>query len=211
MTINKLLEIQSTYEFEEFGNIEIISVKKQELALEVKTFIYTGIENTSPQIWQITCHKVKKHKITLGEQDKDFEIFNNHVLLWSYQQPVSSLTFNKANSNINAYYLIGKLYEKHTSLLSSWIPFDLCFNRSLDLSKLIDYGHGKLAEGAEKIIAGYQEVLQECGFKSSYISRPPMQWDSQRGWIAEDSNLQVLIIDKSYVIANRFTAKKIIS
>lgn len=209
MTIEKILKLQDTYEFEEFGSVGIVSVKKKELNLEIKTLIYTGIDNEAPQSWQIICHKAKKHKITLGEQDGDFELFNNHVLLWSYQQSVSSLTFNKVNSNIDAYYVIGKLYEKHTSLVNCWIPFDDCFNELLNLPKLINYGHGKLAEGAEKLIIGYQEVLQECGFKSSYISRPPMQWNDKQGWIAEDNDLQVLIIDKSYAIANEFTAKQL--
>ena len=209
MTIEKILKLQNTYEFEEFGSVDIVSVEHKELNLEIKASIYTGVENKSSQLWQISCHRVKEHKIILGEQDEDFELFSDHVLLWYYQQPVSSLTFSKAKSDVNAYYVIGKLYEKHTSLVDTWISFDRCFNKCLDLPKLIDCGYGKLAEGAEKLIIDYQEVLLECGFKSSYISRPQMQWNDKQGWIAEDSDLQVLIIDKSYAIANRFTAQQL--
>lgn len=57
----------------------------------------------------------------------------------------------------------------------------------------------------------YQEVLQECGIKSFYISRPPKQWDDDKGWIDENSDLKVLTTGNSYIIATKFSAKRIIN
>ena len=82
--------------------------------------------------------------------------------------------------------------------------------QDFDLEKLIDSGYGQLAEGAERVIIGYQKVLQQCGFKSSYLSRSPKRWDNEKGWMDEDDNLQVLIIGKSYIVARNFAAEKII-
>ena len=78
-------------------------------------------------LWRITCHDVRDNRIILGEQKDDFELFNDHVLLWSYNQPVSSLTFNRVNLDVDACHVVSKLYKKHKSLVGSWIPFDMYF------------------------------------------------------------------------------------
>ena len=215
LTIQK--KLKETIEFTEDGYLDLLAVEKKGSNLELKYKIVTGLENEPEQLWQITCYKVREHKIVLGEQYCDreyteFKLFDDHVLLWSYNQPVSSLTFNNVNSNLEPHHIIGKLYHKHQELVGSWIPFNSCFNRysDLTLNKLISLGHGKLAEGAEKLIIGYQEVMNECGFQSSYLSRPPKQSDEEKGWIDEKSNLQVFITGQSYVIAADLIAKRII-
>ena len=213
MVMEELLKIQDTWQFEEYGYINLVAVEKKELDLELKYKLFSGVDDDPIQLWQVICHEEREHKIILGEQYSNFELYNDHVLLWSYSQPISSLTFNKGNLDIDACHVIGKLYEKHMLLVGSWISFDTCLNQSklYSLEKHINFGHGKLAEGAEKIIIGYQEVLQECGFKSSYLSRLLKRWDNNKGWIDENKNLQVLITGDSYIIAPKFTAKIIIN
>ena len=208
--IDNLLKLQDTWEFQEYGYIDLIAVQIKESHLELKCQIYKGIDDEPAQLWQIVCHEIREHKVSLGEQDSDFMLFNDHVLLWSYNQPVSSLTFNRINSVTDTYHVVGKLYEKHQKIVNTWIPFYSCFNQSLPLETLINLGYGKLAEGAEKIIIGYQEVMNECGFKSSYLSRTPKRWDDEQGWIDENSKLQILITENSYIIASNFTADKIV-
>ena len=203
--------IRETTEFDLDGYIELVSVEKEESNLELQYKIHTGIDDDSAQLWQVVCHEIREHRILLGEQYDDFELFDNHVLLWFYSQPKSSLTFKRIDSNVDAFNVIGKLYAKHRDLVGSWIPFEFCFNQDLNLEVLLNLGYGKLAEGAEKIIIGYQEVMNECGFQSSYLSYPPKRWDEEKGWIDEDSNLRVLITGQSYIVAPKFTAKRIIN
>ena len=85
-------------------------------------------------------------------------------------------------------------------LVGSWIPFSRCFNQVIGLENLIKLGYGKLAEGAEKLIVSCQEVLQDCGLESSYLSQPSKRWDDKLGWIDESENLLVFISGNSYVI-----------
>ena len=207
--LENLFEITNKLEYEEFGSLNLVYVEKQEYNLELTYSIYSGIEGESRQLWQVSCHEVQEHKIRLGEQWDYFDLHSDHVLLWSYQQPVSSLTFNRVNENFEAAYIIGKLYSKHRELVRSWIPFHSCFNKCVSLEDSLKFGYGKLAEGAEKLIVGYQEVLHNCGIKASYLSRPSKRWNDELGWLDKNKNLSVFITGKSYIIASKFIARRL--
>ena len=49
MTIVDLLKIQDTYEFEEFGTLDLLIAEKTESDLKLQSQIYTGVENEPKQ------------------------------------------------------------------------------------------------------------------------------------------------------------------
>lgn len=79
--MEELLKIQNTWQFQEYGYIDLVTVEKKKSDLELKYQIFTGIDDTLVQLWQITCHEEKEHKIILGEQYSNFELYDDHVLL----------------------------------------------------------------------------------------------------------------------------------
>ena len=204
-------DLERTPEFDLDGHISLVEVEKKANKLELKYLVHTGIDNKPSYIWKIVCDKVREHKIIFGEQYGNFKLYQDHVLFWSYHQPKLFLTFSNNPCNVDVDSVVGQLYPKHYELIGEWIPFHSYFNCSkhLTLQSLLRSRHGKLAEGAEKIILGYQEVLNKCGFKSSYLSYSAKYWDDDNGWINEDGRAQVLITDLSYVVASKFTAIQI--
>lgn len=207
--LTDLLEVQDTWQFEEEGWLSIVSVVKQETELELVLRVSTGIEDEPLQLWKLNCHQQQTHKISLGNIDGHTNLVKDHVLLWSYNQPVASLTFRHIGETIDAFTAIGRLYEKHIQLVQHWIPFWHYFNPHLSLPQLIAGGHGKLAEAPEPLIISYQQAMQESGFQCSYLTRNPKQWDTKRGWIEESRDLLALILGESYVIATKVTAKRL--
>ncbi|MEL6929391.1 MAG: hypothetical protein AAFO95_12245 [Cyanobacteria bacterium J06600_6] len=209
--IEKLLEIHETSEFDCNGYIELVAIEKIDTSLYLRFHICTGMDNEPIQLWKIACSESRTYQIKLGEYCEHFELLQDHVLLWSYNQPKLSLTFSHRNLELDIHHIIGRLHEKHFSLVDKWIPFDSYFNiyKHFSLAKLISSGHGKLAEGAEKIILGYQEVIDEFGINSFYLSSTPKLWVDDKGWIDEKGNAQILMFGSSYVVAYKFTAHKI--
>ena len=57
---------------------------------------------------RVSCHDVREHKIFRGEQWEHFDLYEDHVLLWPYQQPLAALTFNRVNEDFDAAYIVGK-------------------------------------------------------------------------------------------------------
>lgn len=206
----ELFTIQETLEFEEYGSLSLISAVRKEVDLELVLRLYSGVKNEQPQFWKLICHEERTHQIVLGS-DGYLKLLDDHVLLWSYTQPVASLTFRSIVEIADAWTVVGKLYEKHIQLVHQWIPFDYYFNTNLPLAQLIASGHGLLAEGPEKLVKGYQQVMNESGFQYSCLFRSPMRWNPLQGWIEESGELLALVLDKSYVVASSVTAEKLVT
>ena len=103
--LNNLLEfidnLEYTPEFDLDGRIDLVKVEKKANKLELKYLIYTGIDNKPPFIWKIVCNEVREYKTIFGEQCSNFELYQDHVLLWSYHQPKLSLTFSSNSCNVD--------------------------------------------------------------------------------------------------------------
>ncbi len=96
-------------------------------------------------------------------------------------------------------------------MVHQWIPFERYFNRNLPLVQLIASGHGLLAEGPQKLVKGYEQVMNEFGFQCSCLFRSPMRPNPLQGWIEESGELLALVLDKSYVVASSVTAEKLVT
>ncbi|KAI9134832.1 hypothetical protein [Acaryochloris sp. CCMEE 5410] len=65
-----------------------------------------------------------------------------------------------------------------------------------------------IAQAPETLILDYQTVLDEMEIDySAYVSDLPSWYDSNRGWVEEKKDFQILTFDSSYVIAADVSAK----
>ena len=158
--------------------------------------------------WQIICSGERENRLLFGYSD-GFELSSDHVLLWPHTMRTRSLFFNGGCENPHA--LAGDLYERHHRLVADWIPTHrfLSGNVYNGLANVLAVGFGKLAEGPEKLVVAYEEVMQQYGVSTSYIDHgPPVQWEGE-GFIQQKAPLSVLIIGGSYVVAEAFEEKAV--
>jgi hypothetical protein len=153
--------------------------------------------------WQVTCSGVRDHSLSLGLAE-GLQCSDDHVLLWAYNKRKLSLYFSGKCENSDA--VIGALYSRHGELTKGWIPFQRFLNPNMDLVKLLNGNSGMLAEGPQPLILAYEEILHKFGFVASHFDAgDPAHWDGET-WQEEREKLSVLIIDKSYIVAEKFAA-----
>jgi hypothetical protein len=156
--------------------------------------------------WQVTCSGVREHSLSLGYADK-FQLTDDHVLLWTHTKRKLSTYFSGTCLDVDA--VVGALYHRHQELTAGWIPFQRFLNPNLEIKQLLTGGSGMLAEGAEPLMLAYEDVLRKFGFTASHVDAgEPAHWNGET-WLEEREKLSVLIIDRSYIVAEEFTAKAI--
>jgi hypothetical protein len=154
--------------------------------------------------WQVTCSGVREHSLSLGYADK-FQLTDDHVLLWAHTKRKLSTYFSGACTDADA--VIGALYQCHHELTDGWLPFHRFLNPNVDIMKLLTGGSGMFAEGAEPLLLAYEDVLRKFGFTVSHVDAgEPAFWNGET-WLEQREKLSVLVIDKSYIVAETFIAK----
>lgn len=172
------------------------------LSLEILSVQYPDIH---PH-WQVTCLGVREDSLSLGLAE-EFRLIDDHVLLWAHTKRKLSIYFSGTCETPDS--VIGALYNRHWELTKGRIPFQRFLNPHVDLTKLISGGSGMLAEGPEPLMLAYEDALQGCGFSASHIDAgEPAYWDGET-WLEEREKLSVLLIDKSYIVAEKFSAKAV--
>lgn len=189
-------------EFEEEGWLDLQNATLEGDDLHLHIVIRLG-DREPVQKWAITCSAMEANKIVLGSFDQPLLSYDDHPLLWPYTKPVVSLCFHRRDS-IEAGDVISKLYEQHHEIAKGEIPFSEYLNSLLPLSALLGGQGGQLAEGPEPLILGYETILRDIGFSTSTITREPMVFKPKEFWTTPKPNLQLLLLGKSYVIAQRF-------
>jgi hypothetical protein len=202
--LSDLLAIMGTLEYEHQGYIRLICAIEQGKDIELSIKLSTGVECTPPQFWKIYCQSVQEHQLIFGEIPYPFGIYNEHVLLWPHEDCQISLSFYGKVKDI--FGVVGRLYVTHMELVGQYIPFQRYFNH--DLVKLLASGYGVLAEGPERLVKAYQEVMDEFGFKTSVIPTRRSYCISGKYIVPQGKGQSVLIMGDSYIIATHISISK---
>ncbi len=146
------------------GEFEPLSMKwraarRDGQALRLEVFVETHSQEIPDQSWEIRvghAREIVLSKGALGEHD-DLTLYHDHVLLWGHTESVSQLCFTGPSGNHES--LLWDLYERHRQLAREWVPFDRYLNGTFIWNRLSG-GHGVLAEGPDRLLREYAEVLR---------------------------------------------------
>lgn len=156
--------------------------------------------------WQVIGSSVREHSLSLGPAYR-LQLTDEHVLLWGHRKRRLSVYFSGKHENPDA--VVGALYGRHWELTHGWIPFHRFLNPNVQLAKLITGGSGLLAEGPEPLLLAYEAIMEKLGFSVSHVDAgEPAYWNGET-WLEEREKLSVLLIDRSYIVAEKFIAKMV--
>lgn len=196
----------NTQDYCETGFIEILSAqqgKKQgclkiALRLQMAVLSEPGVEIT--EYWRFDLEQVQANSISLG-YSQQIHLSQEHCLLWCYQQPIRSMVIPNPLEDELANCLLGHWYCIHQERVGTWMPFNISKDKLLR-------GGGVIAQAPETLILDYQTILDAMKIDySSYVSALPQWYDSNRGWVEEKKDFQVLTFESSSVIASDISAK----
>lgn len=191
--MDALLKTISSVDYEDYGSLLVTRTERRNGDLQLLLDVTADEEPDVPRNIQITCHALRESNLSPGYY-QDFQVSEDHVLLWHYTKPHFLTSFyGRVEEPLS---VVGALYERHFDLAEDWIPLKKYMNPGVRLADLIGGSFGMIADGPEPLVFAYEEVMQRYGVSTS-------SHQSQR---AKDAKLTVIILDKSYVIAERFEA-----
>lgn len=191
--MDALLKTISSVDYEDYGSLLVTRIERRNDDLQLLLDVTADEEPDVPRNIQITCHAFRENNLSPGYY-QDLQVFDDHVLLWHYTKPHFITSFYGSVEVPLA--VVGALYERHFDLAEDWIPLTKYMNSGVRLAELIGGSFGMLADGPEPLVLAYEEVMQRSGISTS----------SHQSQKAMDANLMVMILDKSYVIAETFEA-----
>jgi hypothetical protein len=178
-------------------------------SLIVRLGVHTGIDELPNQVWEVGAHHTRA--FSLMEFDlNEWTYLRDHVLLWEHQEPFSQLNYRGATCRHEA--VLWNLHERHRAVAGHWIPFERYIN-GVFLANRLAGGGGVLADGPERLLREYADVLSESGLEPyfPYSPRPAHWWDDEhQRWVDGDPNLSVLILGgSSYIVGVDFFANRL--
>lgn len=201
-----LLEINNR-DLENHDNLSLIEMKEERNILSLTFKLKSDFDEESKfEMWKVECKDFIQRRIC-DNFFSSFDIFEEHVLLWEYNQPTADLYFKGTTENVSG--LIGELYLKHLNITQDWIPSTEYFNDLVDIKDLIMSGYGLLANGPLKIIQRYSEVLSKFNIIPSIISNGIVRYWDGASWVNGPEPYRVLVFGSSYVIAKEFKEERI--
>jgi hypothetical protein len=200
--LDDLLSLTNSHEFEEYGTISLVGVRLEEnmiLTLDLNL----GGDTDVHQVWEIECKGVLEHQISLGPCD-EFSLHRDHVLLWPYIYPCSSVSFYGEAKNHLA--VVEALLKQHVRLVGDGIPFDRFMNGNP--VEMVGGRYGMLADGPMPLMESYVKVLESFGISSNTTEpRPAPYTNDELSGLAE---VGVLILKKRcYFVATDFIARRL--
>ena len=191
--IDALLKTISSVDYEDYGSLLVTRTERRNGDLQLLLDVTADEEPDLPRNIQITCRAVRESNLSPGYY-QDFQVSEDHVLLWHYTKPHFLTSFyGSVEAPLS---VVGALCERHLDLAEDWIPLKKYMNPGVRLAELIGGAFGMLAEGPEPLVLAYEEVMQRYGVSTT----------SHQSHRAIDTKLMVMILDKSYVIAEAFEA-----
>ena len=200
MRLNKLNkeldDILSTLEFEEGGGIHITGTDWYSDDLRVEFAINTGIDGKS-QLWEIQINGVRTNLIKSDFAD-GIELFEEHPLLWPYNQLQTSLYFGRPTKR--PYELFEGLYRVHLQETKKWFSFDKYINANVPIIDLCKSTTGQFASGPIKLLEAYKKELESHEMNPTIVGG----YNPEDSTKKEKAQLKVLVIGDSYVVGETF-------
>lgn len=155
------------------------------------------------QKWEVQCIDFREHRFDLYYFE-EFEVLEEHSMLWKYNLEKVDLFFKGKHSEINK--LIGELYLKHNRITNGNLPLDYFINVNKngngDLEWLLNCGQGLFSKAPENLTNVYSEILNNYGIKTSIIP-----WGTKNKDTGD--NYKIFEFGESFVVAKRFEANQI--
>ena len=64
--LNELITLTDSYEFEEYGTVDLVAVRKATDVLTLSLELSIRSETVSHQVWEVDCVGVLEHRISIG-------------------------------------------------------------------------------------------------------------------------------------------------
>jgi hypothetical protein len=203
---NKELEdVFSTLEFEESGGIHITGTDWYSDDLKLEFAVKTGIKGQN-QLWEIQIEGVREELIKSDPTNK-LELFEEHPLLWTYNQRQASLYFGRPSTR--PYELFANIYSIHAQETNNKILFAKYFSRQISVIDLCKSPSGLFANGPIKLLEAYMEELKNHDMKPTIVGgHNPKRWVN--GYQVDETEIvKVLVIGDSYVIGEAFDFSRV--
>ena len=179
-------------------------VIKKDLLLRLGVF--SDYEGNQVEAWTVICSDWERFEIQSNSIAGEFSLKAEHPLLWEYLLPRTELYFSGSCNSLGV--LVSELYDRHVEMTEDWIPFSHFMNDEKP-SRLLQNSMGKLAAGPKLLLEQYAKILEKNGISSSFLwERNPKRWDEVSGWVDGYTDLKLLIVDESFVIARDFKFSK---
>ncbi len=204
--LDQLLAVLDAYDFEEDGGLELVGFTLQDKQCTLSLKVWPGGGGDWQQ-WEMSCADVRRYQL-LSERLVGFDLTNDHVLLWDYNQPKSQLHLH--GKPVDAVLLAWQLQARHQQVTDDQMPFAKYLNPHMSkcdsLVGLLAGGYGLLARGPLPLLKEYEAVLSQHEVGTYYFSGSWEQRENEAAVSADNQNLSVLIVGTSYIIGSDFQA-----
>jgi hypothetical protein len=201
----ELEDIFSTVEYEEGGGIHITGTDWYSDDLRVEFVINTGNERQS-QLWEVEIGGVREDLISSDFADR-LELFEEHPLLWKYNQRQTNLYFGKGTERPHELFV--NIYNIHIQLTMNRIPFHKFVNGGVSTIELCKSTSGLFAKGPIKIMEAYMAELERHHMNPTIVGgHNPKRW--LNGYQVDETEIvKVLVVGKSYVVGQTFDFRRV--
>jgi hypothetical protein len=199
--LDKLVSLTHSYEFEEYGTLDLVGVRTQTKCLTLSFDFHIRADDDEYQSWEVDCVGLLEHQVLLGECS-NFYLSRDHPLLWPYIYPQASISFYGEAEDPLAVF--GALNERHIKLVNDWIPVGRFLNQNS--LEIIRGRYGMLAEGPTPLVDAYAQVLERFKISSKVANPKPAYYTNDEfSGLAE---VGVLILHKGcYFVATSFNER----
>lgn len=203
----ELSDIFNSPDFEDNGGIHITGTDWYNDDLKLDFTINTGLSNEH-QLWEAQISGVRDELIKSDWVD-DIVLTDEHPLQWQFNDMQTELYFSKPTQK--PFELLNSIIEAHLNTTKGWYDLQKFINSSAYISLIVLFksSNALFAKGPKKILEKYGEVLDEHQMKPNLFGeRTPKRWTGEQ-WIEETEPLNILLIGKSYVIAEQFDFERV--
>ncbi len=191
----ELVDILNSLDYEEDGGLRITAFKFSGDDLHVDfTIMFFGLEQPK-QFWRVEIKGIKKQRIVI-DWEKYPEIYSDHYLLYDFTDNYAELYFN-GNAN-NSEKLFIDLFQLHQANYNK-LEFGDYINAHDGIVELCKRGRGLFARGSRRILESYATCLAKHGIQTNFVGEREKN----------NSNLKLLIFEKSYFIGECFNFTKL--
>jgi hypothetical protein len=202
-------DLVNSQDYHECWSMTWLDTLRNGRSLTLRLGVHTGLEDMPDQVWEVGTRYTRVFSLVEFEFTA-WTISDDHVLLWDDQEPFSQLNFRGPASSHGE--ILWDLFERHREIAEHWIPFERYINPAF-LANRLSGGCGVLADGPERLLREYADVLKESDLEPyfPYPTRAPHWWDDEhRRWVDGDQNLSVLILGgSSYIVGTEFFANRL--